>query len=84
VLRIQAILMRIRIRPLKKPDPDPALCKILKKEIFASKWPIRGLIYELPDPHLLPKFQIRPNDADNEISHDNFDNSMKFKEMLNT
>jgi hypothetical protein len=31
VLRIQTILMRIRIRPLKKPepDPDPALCKIL-------------------------------------------------------
>jgi hypothetical protein len=27
VLRIQIILMRIR--PLKKPDPDPALCKTL-------------------------------------------------------
>jgi hypothetical protein len=28
-LRIQTILMRIPIQPLKKPDPDPSLCKIL-------------------------------------------------------
>jgi hypothetical protein len=47
VLWIQTILNRIRIRPLKKPDPDqdpeknadpdPALCKILYIHTFGNK-----------------------------------------------